>query len=86
MIQRPVPPNQRANYQALISQRRGTGTIKDLPFGCSVSFRGRNYTVAGYDETLEVTTLRLIDRACTTELLMVPPEDVTKTTGSKWQR
>ena len=42
--------------------------------------------VGGYDETLEVTTLRLVDRLCTTEVAMVPPEEVTKTTASKWQR
>ena len=85
MIQRPIPPNTRATYQALISQRRGTGSIKDLPFGCSVSYRGRNFIVAGYDTTIDVTTLRLVNRDCTQELLMIPPEEVTKTTGSKWQ-
>ena len=86
MIQRPIPNSAKANYQALIATRRGTGSIKDLPFGCSVSCRGRNWIVGGYDETLGVTTLRLVDRLCTVELLMVPPEEVSKTTASKWHR
>lgn len=86
MIQRPIPTSAKANYQALIATRRGTGSIKDLPFGCSVSCRGRNWIVGGYDETLGVTTLRLVDRLCTVELSMVSPQEVTKNTGSPWQR
>lgn len=86
MIQCNVPENRRADYQALISQRRGTGTLSDLPFGCSVSYRGRNWIVGGYDTTMDVTTLRLVNRLCSVELSMVPAQEVTKNTGSQWQR
>ncbi len=76
----------RATYKGLISSRSGTGEITDLPFGCSVSFRGRNWTVGGYDEIEGVKTLRLVDRLCTTEISLIPPEEVTKVTGSQWLR
>lgn len=91
MLQRAIPPNRRADYQTLIHARRGEwkgdwGTgVKDLPFGCAVSFRGRNWTVGGYDTEGESTTLRLVNRDCSTELALVDPDEVTKATGSKWQ-
>lgn len=86
MYQRAVPPNMRATYQALIHKNQGTGTIKDLPFGCAVSFQGRNWTVGGYDEILDVTTLRLVNRDCSIELSLVPADQVVKATASQWQR
>lgn len=92
MIHRSIPVNRRADYQALISTRRGSwkgdwGTgIEGLPFGCAVSCRGRNWVVGGYDTTLDVMTLRLVNRDCSTELSMVPPEEVIKTTGSQCPR
>lgn len=90
MIQRKVPERDRGNYKGLIDARRGQWRgewgegIKDLPFGCSVSFRGKNWVVAGFDTQDEVTTVRLVDRLCTTELLMIDPAELRKTTASSW--
>ena len=83
MKQRTTKPNERATYQAFIDKRRGTGAIKDLPIGRGVSCRGRNWTVAGYDDTLGVTTLRLVNRDCSVELSLVPPDEVIKAVGPR---
>lgn len=87
MNNRPIEKKERANYQALLHTRRGTwkgiwGTgLENLPFGCAVSFAGRNYTVAGYDTVEGKTFVRLVDQHMTRELSMVREEDVTKTTA-----
>ncbi len=79
-----IPPNRRATYQALIHTRNGTGPLKELPFGCAVSFRNRNYTVAGFDGEGSDLTVRLVDRLIHTEVSGVMPEELTKTTASPW--
>jgi hypothetical protein len=94
MNNRPIKKKERANYHALLNVRKGTwkgewGTgLKDLPFGCAVSFAGRNYTVAGYDTVEDQTFVRLVDQHMTRELSMVKPEEVTKTTAPihPWRR
>ena len=90
MNQRNIPKQVRSDYQGLISSRRGTGPLKEWPFGCSVSFRGRNYIVGGFDgheDDETPTTIRLVDRLCTVELREVAPEELTKTTASPaWSR
>ena len=54
--------------------------MKGLPFGCSVSYRGRNFLVGGFDEEESGTRVRLVDRMLTVELLDVDPKDLTKNT------
>ena len=87
MMTRGVPKKDRANYAALISTRRGTdGPVKDLPWGCAVTFGGKNWTVAGFDEVDGKTFVRVVDRLLTRELSMIRPEDLSKTTSSPYSR
>ncbi len=81
----------RANIQGLISSRRGTGPLKDWPFGCAGSYRGRHYIVSGFDgqdkDDSGPLRVRLVDRLCTTELREVLPDDLVKAVAPQaWQR
>ena len=67
--------------------------MKDWPFGCAVSYRGRNYIVAGFDggeedkDTPGPVQVRLVNRICTVELRGVDPEDLTQAVApAAWQR
>ncbi len=93
MNQRGIPKQVRADMQGLIAFRRGTGPLKEWPFGSSVSYRGRNYVVSGFDggegdeDTPGPIQVRLVNRVCTVELRGVNPDDLTKTTApAAWQR
>lgn len=93
MNQRGVPKQVRATYQAKIAFHHGTGPLKDWPWGSSVSYRGRNYIVSGFDggegdeDTPGPIQVRLVNRLCSVELRGVDPEDLTKTVAPRaWQR
>ncbi len=90
MNQRNIPKKIKATYQAKISFHRGTGPLKEWPWGSATFYRGRPYIVAGFDGGEEDNPgpimVRLVDRMLRVELRDVDPADLEKPAAPAWSR